>query len=279
MVEADLEAIDALLEEIWPEKSDRRLRMLVCDNLEVQDEGSESNHQTGEVWEYATALGDLLNAEVSRFCPPPKVERVLHAITEDLVRVGHDLVVVGEGQQPPLTQLLFGSVEKKVVERLTVSVLVACRPRWPLNRILLASRCHDSDDVAADWVIPLARRSGASVTILTIMPPLPAMYQTSIEALLAHNTAPGKQLRQLAGRLEQWNIPGAVCLRQGEPDWQIRAETSEGNYDLIVIAAERTSKLHRLLLGEIVGPLLDWADRPVLIAQPRQIAERCTNSE
>jgi hypothetical protein len=48
----------------------------------------------------------------------------------------------------------------------------------------------------------------------------------------------------------------------------------EGNNDLIVIATEPTNRLRRWMVGELVNPLLSWADRPVLIAKSHNDNER-----
>jgi len=55
--------------------------------------------------------------------------------------------------------------------------------------------------------------------------------------------------------------------RQGDPVAQIRNEVRAHVYDMSVIAAEPTSGWERWLMGEVVSPLLRWADRPVLVAR------------
>ena len=45
------------------------------------------------------------------------------------------------------------------------------------------------------------------------------------------------------------------------------------NYDLIVIGAESYSRWRRLLMAELVAPLLGWLNRPLLIARPVQAAQ------
>ena len=82
---------------------------------------------------------------------------------------------------------------------------------------------------------------------------------------------PGWQLRHIAKRLERWQIESDLHLRQGEPDWQVREEVANGNYDLIIVGAGPYNRLHRLFLGELVGPLLCWVNRPLLIARPIHI--------
>jgi nucleotide-binding universal stress UspA family protein len=163
-----------------------------------------------------------------------------------------------------------------------VSTLVALRPRWPIQTILLIVRVEETDEAAVDWVACLARRSGAKVTILPVLSSFPSAYapicseETALGELLSPNTQPGRQLRCLSQRLAQWHIEGTLRFRQGEPEWQIRWEVTEGNYDLIVIGTEPYARWKRLLMGELVAPMLGWLDRPLLIARSVRAAQRNT---
>lgn len=272
MVRGDPEAIDALLSEVWSEQSPRQLRILVCDNpCPMHDENEGSLRINSEVWEYATALSTILAARATRLRPDTEAVRSLATMTGEIADAGYDLIVVGESEQSRLHRLVFGPAERNIAERVPVSLLVARKPRWPIEKILLVARCSEADDAATEWVIRLARPSSAAVTILTIMPPLPVMYQQlyGMDVALSPHTVSGKRLRQLAQQLDKWNIAGMIRLRQGDPDWQICQEVAEGQYDLIVISAEPCSRLERWLLGGIVGPLLCWVDRPTLIAKSR----------
>ncbi len=67
--------------------------------------------------------------------------------------------------------------------------------------------------------------------------------------------------------LKRGSVEGSVSRRQGDPLAHIRNEVRAYVYGLIVIAAEPTSGWERWLLGEVVAPLLRWADRPVLVAR------------
>jgi nucleotide-binding universal stress UspA family protein len=80
----------------------------------------------------------------------------------------------------------------------------------------------------------------------------------------------GQSIYTYARRLLLQGITGDICQRQGEPNLQIQQEVREGNYDLVVIGAEPYSRLERWIFGELVGPMLHWIDRPVLVAKRLQ---------
>jgi hypothetical protein len=62
-------------------------------------------------------------------------------------------------------------------------------------------------------------------------------------------------------------VPHYFCQQPGAPDQQIQMEVTEVDHDLIVIGAEPDGRLRHWYLGEVVAPLLRWADRPLLIAR------------
>ena len=201
--------------------------------------------------------------------------------TEGLVRIKQagancDLVVFGEPEQSWLEMVLSGRPAGQVVEQSATSLLLARQPRWPIRRILLILRIDRTDEAAVCWLGRLAKPGETAVTVLPIVPSLPAMHsvgnhiQAGLDVLLSPNTPSGRQLRHIAGQITQWQIEVDLHLRQGEPDWQIRDEVAEGAYDLILIGAEPHGRLYRFLLGELVGPLLSWVDRPLLIARSPQ---------
>lgn len=252
VVWGDPAAIDALLAEVWSEQASCILHLLVC----VQ-----ANPAADEVCAYARAIGGLLGAPVHHF--PLGVRDVsLDILVEELKGASYDLIA-------------FSTPSRSLIERLPTSLLIARRPRWPLKRMLLLIRGEESDGVALDWVVRLARPSGATVTVLTVVPPVPAMYQgmarmeQGLPELLATDTVLGQQMRRVARRLVNGGIEGTLRLRQGPPDWAIHQEVTQEDYDLLALATEGRGRWQRWLLGELIGPLLRWADQPVLIAKPK----------
>jgi hypothetical protein len=125
----------------------------------------------------------------------------------------------------------------------------------------------------------LARRSGSAVTILAVVPPVPptvgqsSSTQQGLPELLSADTPLGWQIHRATRQLVNWEVEGSLRLRQGPPDWQIRREIAEGDYDLIVAAAgicpRRLHWRSRAPLGlgqDLIGHILCGADRPVLVA-------------
>jgi nucleotide-binding universal stress UspA family protein len=262
VVHGDPEAIDELLAEIWPEETHHVPRLLVhCPANPIAD----------QVKAYAQCLAELLGGHLTDFGTAGDGDATL----DDLIKAAHscDLVIFGEPDQPLIQQLLLGTADLKVAEQMPSSVLLAHQPRGALNHILLIVRGQETDDVAVDWAVRLAQPSQANVTVLAVVSHMPATYdhvtrmQHGIAQWLATDTTLGRQMRRIAQHLASWETRGTLRFRQGPAESQIQREMAEGDYDLIVIAADPSSWWSRRLLGELVTPLLRWVDRPVLVAK------------
>jgi nucleotide-binding universal stress UspA family protein len=236
------------------------MRLLAC----FQDDLNQ------EIRAYADNLCGLLQGHISYLEIPAK-----GSIMPIKKEAGDcDLIVFGEPKQSLINRLLTGHPCHKTENQVPISILVPRRPRWPIQTILLIVRIEETDEAAVDWVGRLARPSGARVSILPISPSYHSVYapisseETALGELLSPYTQPGQQLRYLSHRIAQWQIEGTLRFRQGEPDWQIRWEVIDRNYDLIVIGAEPHGHRRRLLMAELVVPMLGWLNRPLLIARP-----------
>lgn len=162
-----------------------------------------------------------------------------------------------------------------------VSTLFARQIRMPLRHILLVMRMDETDELTAAWASRLAQKSGAAVTILPIVRPLPSAYfpnsdnPLGIEGLLSPHTADGKHVRHTLAQLACNQVRGTLRLREGEPDWQLRQEieqsanhlTGDDAYDLVIIGADRDEQPQQSLMGELSGSLLSWIQCPLLITR------------
>jgi nucleotide-binding universal stress UspA family protein len=265
VVQGDPVAIDAQLATIWRAEPRQALDLLVC---------SFPAPVTDEVWAYAEALGDLLGAHVRRL----RTAEATDALLADDAEAGRDRIILGVPGHPLICRLLSRGAKEEIpssqLGAMPLAMLATQRPRWPLRAILLILWGNEADDAAMDWVVRLAASSGSAVTILAVVPPVPAMYgqragmAQGLGALLASATPLGRQMRQAAQRLVDSEIEGTLRMRQGPPDWQICREIVQGDYDLIAAAAKPCRWWMRCLEGDPIDSLLHKADRPVLIARP-----------
>jgi nucleotide-binding universal stress UspA family protein len=260
--------IDAQLSEIWGEETRRRLKLKVC---------AFPDPLPDELWDYTQALSSLLGAHLGRMT----TEEEVNALVKGGRRADSCLLVIGcpmgKRCHPLIRRLLSRSTADRGLaaqqRAVPFAILAAQRPRWPLERILLVNCGESVDNVAVDWTLRLARPSAATVTILAVVPPVPAMYhglsrmEQGVAALLATDTDLGRQMHQAARRLAECKVDGTLRLRQGAPDQQICREVVEGDHDLIVMATRPCRWWLRQLKGDPICSLLRRVDRPVLIAE------------
>jgi hypothetical protein len=142
-----------------------------------------------------------------------------------------------------------------------------------LEHILLVLRGHAPDESTLDWIIPLARATQATVTLLALAPePLPfhtresRMFQ-GLALLLFPDSGLGEHVFTCARRLNEAGVQGYLKLRQGHSERQIADEMAEGSYDLIAIAAEAHGDFVQQVLSEVEGRA-PHSNRPVLVIKP-----------
>jgi nucleotide-binding universal stress UspA family protein len=250
--------IDRLLKDIWPEAPDSMLELLMCPQTEPV------------VADYADYLAGLLHARLSAL--NPEAVNPLDNLDEFS---GHDLVILNEPDQSLLQRVFSSPAGCKAALRSPTSVLIPRQPTWPLKKILMVTRGQACvDNPAIEWLVRLAEPSGAEVTVLALVLNISTIYQQALTQMprgvsdwLMSDTPLGAQLRQIATRLDAWQIKGRLHFRQGPPAQQIRQEAGQEAYDLIVIAADSTNWWERRLFGNLVDDLLHWADKPVLVAK------------
>ncbi|MCI0395143.1 MAG: universal stress protein [Chloroflexi bacterium] len=218
---------------------------------------------------YAEALtaqlgGQATNLPVTMLRRPDQLKEAV---------AGCDLVLFEEPTLPLWQRWLIGNPGRRVIRQAPTSTLVVRQARWPLQKILLILRSEETDDLATEWVLHLARSSGAAVTVLVIIPPIPTMYWLSdslpvaLETVLSEEIASGAHLHRLLNDLRNQEIMGMVRLREGAAAWQISQELAAAAYDLVVIGAEPPGRLYRWFMGELAASLPAWTGRPVLVAR------------
>lgn len=183
-----------------------------------------------------------------------------------------DLLIYEEPAQSRLKTWFCGPPACRMVSRWSTSIMVARQPRWPLRKVLLITRGLPQDYMATSWAAQLAPRAEAKVTVLAVQPSLStansqALYGEGLSTWLRSDTALGQQLRCLVNALSPATGCPDLQFRGGSSGSQIREAVSETEPDLLVIASDPVEWWEQRIWGDLVAPLLRWADRPVLVAK------------
>lgn len=225
------------------------------------------------MWAYAHMVAELLGARSSR----ADTQAQLEAALGERGTAHADVVLFGDARHPAISRFLAHVPAVEQATAVASALWVAPRPRWPLRRILLVIGGTGADETALEWTVRVARPASSLVTVLTIVPPAPAMYgghgrmEQGLPALLKSACPLGQRMREAAHRLVESGLEATLRLRAGPPEWQVCHEIVEGDHDLVVLATGDPHRWLRWLDGDIIGPLLSRIDRPLLIttANPR----------
>jgi len=164
-------------------------------------------------------------------------------------------------------------IERKLFARVPISMMVVKHPYWPVKNLLLVLQDEEADDYAIEWSFLFAQRSGATITVLPILSPVPLMYagmnhmSHNLSLLMASSSPLGCKMRKIVQRIEDLRVTGSIRFRYEAPDWQIQSEAAAGSYELIVVGCDLGSRFRNVIEGDIVCSVLDWAELPVLVAQ------------
>ncbi|NIM94411.1 MAG: universal stress protein [Anaerolineales bacterium] len=263
LVKSDQQTIDRLLAEIWAEKSPKPLRILLYSPPTCTSEGVRS---------YANRLALLLQAELHCHQEHVGPEADFDSLQRESTH-GWDLILFGEPQQTLKQRLLSGPPVQFILQRISTSILFVTNPLWPIRKILHILRCEDVDYSVIDWACKIAQPSDAEVTLLTVVPQIPGVFQglpkmrISLHDILSTDCTLGIHLREVARRLDHRSIQSNIRILQGTPYWQIRSEIIEGAYDLIAVGEDPTGWLVNQLKGNLVRQLLTSTRRPVLVVK------------
>lgn len=264
-VRGESRAIDDWLTKVWYNVQGHRTQVVAC---LAEDQSKE------EIGDYAESLSTAISGNLRWMRRPKDIDALSEAITSEAGRGVVDLVLLRETRPLGARLLRWHEAEGWAARRLPASLLILREPSWPIRRLLLILRCDAADNAALDWVVRIARPSGAEVVVLTLVPPIPSVYnglermEHRLSEVLATDTSLGKQLRDVARTFVDWEINATLRLRQGVPEWEIKHELAEGEYDLVVVAGESDRGILGRAVPGAVGPVLACACCPVLIARP-----------
>ena len=263
LVQADPQEIEKRLAELWPQNPESRLRLLLWSSTTATAVSLDS---------YAQSLTKLLDADLIQINIPWRGVKSINELSCVAEQIRPDLIIFQLHNPAHLKRMLLDSIIQKQIDRLPASVIIPQNPRWPLAKILLTiPDCDSEEESAIRWAVQLARSGQTAVTVLPLLPSVPGWYgsfiQHSLQALLEAEDPMGLKMRSISKRFSEDEINGTFKLREGEPLNQLRYELLTSDPDLVIIPSSPHNTLRRWMTGDLVNPLLAWADRPILISK------------
>jgi nucleotide-binding universal stress UspA family protein len=203
-----------------------------------------------------------------------------HVIAEIVKRTEetkYDLVVIGAVRKDTRGLFWLSSKSYKIIKVITPPVIVVVGERPALQKILICSGGKQYIEKALKLTGTLAKATGASVTLLHVMPELPSVYtgmrqrETDVDRLLNSNSELGRNLRQQKATLESMGVTVQLKLPTGFVQQQILGEIHRGDYDLVVTGTMSSAgPMQTYMMGDVTREIVNRADRPVLIVRSRE---------
>lgn len=212
---------------------------------------------------------EVVKAQDRGVAPAPTI--VEYAVNRDV-----DLVVMGTHGRRGVRRMLLGSVAEEVLRTVPCPVLTVRpgegreTPHRP-ERILVPVDFSDYSDLALERGAELARRTGARLDVLHVIPEIsyPDPYFADAAAIRAMTKAAQEQvpeaLREKVSRVVAGDdVEVETHMEVGSPAATIVDVATERESDMIVISSHGRTGLKRMFLGSVAEGVVRRATCPVL---------------
>lgn len=187
-------------------------------------------------------------------------------------RFGSGLVVVGAGGQHRARDLLLGTTDERLIERLPCHVLVARRPlRAPYRKIVVCVDDSPGAVAALRWAATFAAAAQLHV-VHAYLPPLESVFRGSRLDRLAniHRQAERRRARaaldELLVRAGVEVDDSRIVVQSGHPPRVIERAVGQIAPDLVAVG-HHSSLLGTLFLGSVARQVLRLGGSDVLVAR------------
>ena len=210
----------------------------------------------------------LVHAEERAIAPAPAI--VEYAEEEDV-----DLVVMATHGRRGVRRMLLGSVAEEVLRIAPCPVLtVRPRPEGPgpgrPERIVVPVDFSEHSDLALASAAELARRTGAALSVLHVVPEMsyPDPYFADAAALRSMAKAAQEEVPQaLARNVDRVvgdDVSADTHMRVGSPAATVAEFAEEEGADMVVVASHGRTGVKRMFLGSVAEGIVRRAPCPVL---------------
>lgn len=185
-----------------------------------------------------------------------------------------DMIVVGPLGRPALRRFLVGRSFRHLMAEVSKPILYIPAARIPLRKMLICLGGLEYGLTAEHMGVKVARMSGASVTLLTVVPEIDLDYpeaqniRNNWRNLAETDTLPGRTLRKAIAAAIQSEVTVRVITRQGNPVEEIRAEIKAGDYDMVCMGSPYSAhSLRQMATPNVTAEVAETAGCPILTAR------------
>lgn len=234
-------------------------------------EENDAEHPLEEMFSRAVALFQTQNIPYSLLVQNGQAEDVLAAFARK-----HDeyLYILGPLGRSPLRRLISGRSFRHIMADIKAPILYVPALRLPVRKVLVCMGGLGYSVTAEHLGMQLAQIHGASVSLLTVIPPIEFDYpearrmRAEPASLLESDTLTGHYLRAGQKTAQQMGVEAQVKIRQGTVVQEILAEVKDGNYDLVCMGSTYSSQgLRQFFTPNVTAEVAEAAECPILTAR------------
>ena len=202
-------------------------------------------------------------------------ESPFQAIIEEAEKKQADMIIMGRRGRTGIRRLLMGSVTAKVIGYSPCNVLVVPRlAEIKYEKILVATDGSKYSAAAASEAIGIAKRCGAELFIISVVPTETASPFDIVHSEMQHEMIAQKEFRDgeknvndllVIAKQEGVKVEGHII--QGRPYEAIVENAREKGADLIVMGSHGRTGMERLLMGSVTERVVGNADCSVLVVK------------
>jgi nucleotide-binding universal stress UspA family protein len=245
-------------------RKDRNARAALVKALELSLEGAARLLERAEA--RAAATWPKVHAKLLRGRPAEAIARAAE-------REQADLLVVGSRGVTEFQPMLVGSVSRKLLLQAPCPTLVVKNSPRPLKRVVLGVDGSVESWEAASWLSALPRMIRPSVTVASVIPPLPLeSIRVPARAVAVGNQVEGTLRREaqklaarVAGTLRQAGFPANAMVLAGAPGAELVKLAACEKADLIAVGSRSGRRSQEYFLGSVADAVVKYAPTSVLV--------------
>ena len=196
-------------------------------------------------------------------------------VVDEAARRDADMIIMGRRGRTGLKRLMMGSVTAKVIGHAPCSVLVVPRAaRVEMKRVLVASDGSRHSDAAAMEAIGIAKRCGAKLTVLSVVPseaisPFDIVHSEMQRELIAEKEKKAAEcnIKNARDAAESQGISVEGLIQEGKPYEAIVNTATGKKVDLIVVGSHGRTGLEKLLMGSVTERVIGLSPCAVLVVK------------
>ena len=142
----------------------------------------------------------------------------------------------------------------------------------PIRRVLVATDARSTSRSAENAGIELARRTRASLLIVSVIDPLRlrvpgGLFHTRIDQVRSERET---ALARVVDDARRQGLSAQFLIWEGDPGAGVLDAAEAEVADLIIVGSHGRGPVGRLLLGSVSSFVVDHSPRPVIVVRPGQ---------